>query len=193
MNSKQYAPEHREVLIVGAGFSGLANLHLLRRAGIDAVIVEASDDVGGTWHANRYPGVRTDSESHYYCLSFAQEVTDSWSWTERYPKGAEVHAYLRHVADKLELIPHVRFNSRVTSLTWDSSHQRWYVSLDNGDTMTAGRVVLGTGLLQQPVMPNIPGIADFEGELVHTSRWPQDIDLSGKRVGVIGGSSQMRV
>lgn len=91
MNSKQYAPEHREVLIVGAGFSGLANLHLLRRAGIDAVIVEASDDVGGTWHANRYPGVRTDSESHYYCLSFAQEVADSWSWTERYPKGAEVH------------------------------------------------------------------------------------------------------
>lgn len=194
MKTEQTTPVHHDVVIVGAGFSGLATLHLLTEAGFHATVIEAGDDVGGTWNVNRYPGVRTDCEAHYYCLSISQKVIDSWSWNERYPKGAEVHEYLRHVANTLGLLPSIRFRTRVTDLDWIESGSRWHVTLHDGSILSADRVVLATGLLERPVLPEIPGIDTFAGDLVHTSRWPEDLDLAGKRVGVIGvGSSAVQL
>jgi cation diffusion facilitator CzcD-associated flavoprotein CzcO len=184
-----------DALVIGAGFSGLAILHHLREAGLDTTVVEATDGVGGTWWINNYPGVRTDSEFHYYSFSFSKEVREEWTWTERYPSGKEVLAYLNFVADRLDLRRDIQLNSRVEAAVYDEHTNRWTVTLEDGRTIIATYVVSGMGVLSQAIYPDIPGIESFAGEQYHTANWPREgVDLSGKRVGIIGlGASGIQI
>lgn len=184
-----------DVVIIGAGFSGLAMLQTLRSTNIDALLLEAGDDIGGTWSSNRYPGVRTDCEYRYYCLTLSQDVIDTWNWKERFPTGGEVRAYLRHFATRLGLTSSIQLGSRVEQLTWDAARDLWHVTIHGQPAVAAHHVVLATGLLQKAVYPSIAGLESFTGQMVHTSAWPEDgIDLTDKRVGVIGvGSSSVQL
>ncbi|WP_431879808.1 flavin-containing monooxygenase [Amycolatopsis sacchari] len=184
-----------DAVVIGAGFSGLAMLYHLREIGLDTTVVEANDGIGGTWWVNRYPGVRTDSEFHYYSFSFSKEVREEWTWTERYPGGKEVLAYLNFVADRLDLRKDIQLNSRVRSAVWDDAAGQWTISLEDGRTLTATYLVSGMGVLSKPVYPAIPGIDSFAGERYHTADWPREgVDLSGKRVGLIGlGASGIQI
>jgi len=184
-----------DALVIGAGFSGLAILHHLREAGLETKVVEATDGVGGTWWINNYPGVRTDSEFHYYSFSFSKEVREEWTWTERYPSGQEVLAYLNFVADRLDLRRDIQLNSRVRDAVYDETRNRWRVSLEDGRRIVAKYVVSGMGVLSQPIYPAIPGIDSFAGDRYHTAQWPREgVDLSGKRVGIIGlGASGIQI
>lgn len=122
--------ETHDAIVIGAGFSGLAILHHLREIGLDTVVLDAQDGVGGTWLANRYPGVRTDSEYSYYSFSFSKEVREEWTWTQRYPAGAEVLAYLNFVADRLDLRRDIRLETRVESAVYDEAANTWTVYVD---------------------------------------------------------------
>jgi cation diffusion facilitator CzcD-associated flavoprotein CzcO len=189
------AKTHFDALVIGAGFSGLAILHHLREAGFDTRVVEATDGVGGTWWINNYPGVRTDSEFHYYSFSFSKEVRDEWTWTQRYPGGQEVLGYLNFLADRLDLRRDIQLNSRVRSAVYDEAQNRWTVTTEAGEQLTATYLVSAMGVLSQPIWPAIPGVESFGGERYHTAMWPREgVDLTGKRVGLIGlGASGIQV
>jgi cation diffusion facilitator CzcD-associated flavoprotein CzcO len=180
-----------DALIIGAGFSGLYQLHCLRdRLDLSALVLEAGDGVGGTWYWNRYPGARCDSESHGYCYSFSEDLAREWQWSERYPGHAEVRRYLNFVADRLDLKRSIRFGTRVTSARYDEASNRWQVSTQAGERLTAKYLITAVGCLSTANVPNIPGLDSFEGRWVHTGQWPhEDVDFSGKRVGLIGTGS----
>ncbi len=184
-----------DAIVVGAGFGGLYTLHKLRNAGLETLLLEAADDVGGAWYWNRYPGARCDVESLVYSYSFSPELDDGWRWTEKYSGQPEIQAYLRFVAERLDLLRDIRLQSRVTHAAFDDGSGEWTVQTRGGDAYRARFVVMATGPITEPVFPDIPGFADFAGETYHTARWPRvDPDLRGKRVGVIGtGSSGTQV
>lgn len=176
-----------DVLIIGAGFSGLRMLAEARAIGLRAHVLDAGSDVGGTWFWNRYPGARTDSEAWVYCLAFSQDVIDGWDWTERYPQWHEVYEYIRYVADKLDLRRDIQFETRVTSAVFDGKTNRWTVATEAGELLTCTYLITGLGILSLPVVPQIAGIDRFAGEILLTANWPkEDIDLTGKKVAVIG-------
>ena len=179
--------EHRDVVVIGAGVSGLYQIKRLVDEGFDAVVLEADDDLGGTWYRNRYPGCRFDSESYTYGYSFSDELLDEWHWKERFSSQPENLRYLNYVADKFDLRRHLRFNTRVEQMTWDDEARRWHLRLTDGDEYSARFVVASLGPLSAPTLPRLDGIDDFEGRSFHTYHWPKEpIDLAGKRVGVIG-------
>lgn len=184
-----------DVLIVGAGFSGLYMLHKMRELGFAARIVEAADGVGGAWNWNRYPGCRCDVPSWEYSYSFSPELQQEWVWTERFPAQPEILAYLNHVADRFELRDGIDLGVRVESTRFDEDRGRWAVATDRSGTYDAQFVVMATGGLSVPKNPGIDGFEDFAGEIVFTSRWPCDgVQLEGRRVGVVGtGSSGIQV
>jgi cyclohexanone monooxygenase len=185
-----HAPAHIEVVVVGAGFAGLYMLYRLREIGIGALAFEAADDVGGTWHYNRYPGCRCDVESLQYSYSFSKELQRDWRWTERYATQPEILKYVRHVADRFDLRRDIRFNTRVTTAVYDETVNRWRVTTDRGDVVSARFCVMASGCLSVPRKPSIPGVECFAGEWYHTGQWPADgVNFSGKRVGVIGTGS----
>lgn len=176
-----------DAIVIGAGFSGLAILHHLREIGLSTLVVDGEDGIGGTWWVNRYPGVRTDSEYSYYSFSFSKEVRDEWTWTERYPAGAEVLKYLNFVADRLDLRKDIRLSTRVNKAVYDEDANTWTVHLGDGSTLTTTYLVSGMGVLSQAIFPAIDGIDTFQGEKYHSSMWPRGgADLTGKRVGLIG-------
>jgi cation diffusion facilitator CzcD-associated flavoprotein CzcO len=179
------------VVIVGAGFGGLAAAVALRRRGIDDVtIIERSDGVGGTWRRNVYPGAACDIQSHLYSFSFAQNR----GWTRTYANQPEILAYLESVADDFDLRSHLMLNTEVRTMRWDSDASHWDVELFNGDTMIADVVVSAVGLFGPARYPDIEGLADFSGALIHTALWDESVELTGKRVGVIGtGASGVQV
>ncbi|MDW3216873.1 MAG: NAD(P)-binding domain-containing protein [Ilumatobacteraceae bacterium] len=178
---------HHEVVVIGAGVSGLYQIKRLIDEGFDAVVLEADDDLGGTWYRNRYPGCRFDSESYTYGYSFSRELLDEWHWKERFSSQPENLRYLNHVADRFDLRRHIRFDARVEQMTWDDDARTWHLRLTDGDEYTARFVVASLGPLSAPTLPRLEGIDDFEGEAFHTYHWPKEpIDLTGKRVGVIG-------
>ena len=178
---------HYEVLVLGAGVSGIYQIKSLLDAGFHAAVLEADDDLGGTWYRNRYPGARFDSESYTYGYSFSQEVLDEWHWQERFSGQPENLRYLNFVVDKFDLRKHMRFNARVSSMHWDATAELWRVQLEQGDAYTARFVVTGIGVLSVPTPPKYPGMDVFRGESFHTYWWPHEpVDLRGKRVGVIG-------
>jgi cation diffusion facilitator CzcD-associated flavoprotein CzcO len=125
-----------DAIVIGAGFSGLAMLHHLREIGLSTLVVDGEDGIGGTWWVNRYPGVRTDSEYSYYSFSFSKEVRDEWTWTDRYPAGAEVLKYLNFVADRLDLRKDIRLSTRVHKAVYDEDANTWTVHLGDGSTLT---------------------------------------------------------
>jgi len=184
----------RDVVIVGAGFSGLYMLHKLREQGFDAQVFEAGSDIGGTWFWNRYPGARCDIPSIEYSYSFSRELEDEWQWSERYAAQPEIRRYLEHVADRFDLRSDIRCNARVASAHWDARAHRWTVTLDTGEAVRAKFVVMATGCLSAPKLPDWPGIEMFAGRVLHTGAWDDSVDLSGKAVAVVGtGSSGVQV
>jgi cyclohexanone monooxygenase len=177
-------------IIIGAGFSGLYMLHRLRKLGLSARVFEAGDGIGGTWFWNRYPGARCDIESIEYSYSFSDELQQEWRWSERYPGQSEVLRYLEHVADRFDLRRDIELSTRVTCAQFDEAQQRWRVTTDRGEVATARYCITAVGCLSAHNLPRIEGIDSFAGTIHHTSRWPkQGVDLSGKRVGVIGTGS----
>lgn len=184
-----------DAIVIGAGFSGLAILHHLREIGLRTVVLDAQDGIGGTWWANRYPGVRTDSEYSYYSFSFSKEVREEWTWSQRYPAGQEVLDYLNFVADRLDLRRDIRLGVRVDSARYDEPANRWVVTTTDGVELTTKYLISGMGVLSQSIYPDIPGIETFAGARYHTAHWPRDgVDLVGKRVGLIGlGASGIQV
>ena len=170
-------------VIVGAGFSGLCAGIELKRAGIhDFVILEKADRVGGTWRENTYPGAACDVPSHLYSFSFEPNPR----WTRAYGSQPEILAYLEHCADKYGLVPHLRFGQHVDDARFDEITGTWRVTTAAGETFEARALLLGNGALHLPSLPDIPGLASFEGTQFHSARWNHDYDLSGKRVAVIG-------
>jgi cation diffusion facilitator CzcD-associated flavoprotein CzcO len=180
-----------DALIIGAGFSGLYQLHCLRdRLGLRARVLEAGSGVGGTWYWNRYPGARCDSESHSYNYTFSRELLEEWEWSERYPGQAEIMRYLNHVADRFDLRRDIAFDSRVVAAQYDAPANRWRVTTESGEQISAQFLITAVGCLSTANVPEIAGLGDFEGQWVHTGQWPQDgVDFTGKRVGLIGTGS----
>ncbi len=179
-----------DAVVVGAGFSGLYMLHRLREFGFSTRMFEAADGVGGTWYWNRYPGARCDSESHYYCYSFSEEIRKEWQWSCRYPAQPEILGYLNFVADRLDLKKDIDFNTRLTAGRYDEATHRWIVETDQGETVSARFLITGVGNTSTPAAPNLPGIERFAGRTYHTALWPHEkVDFTGQRVGLIGTGS----
>jgi cation diffusion facilitator CzcD-associated flavoprotein CzcO len=176
-----------ETVIIGAGMSGLYQLHRLRELGIKARVFEAGTNVGGTWYWNRYPGARFDSESYSYGYSFSKELLQEWEWSEHFAGQPETLRYLNHVADKFDLRRDIQFQSRVTAAIYDEGTQSWGVTLEDGSHVRARVLITAIGPLSTPTLPRIAGRDDFQGQSFHTARWPhQPVDFKGKRVAVIG-------
>jgi cation diffusion facilitator CzcD-associated flavoprotein CzcO len=179
-----------DAIVIGAGFSGLYALHRLRELGVRGVILEKAGDVGGTWLMNRYPGARCDIESIEYSYSFSDEIQQEWVWTETMPAQPEIEAYLNFVADRLDLRRDIRFHTNVIAMTFDEGDAAWHIRTEAGESFTAPFVVAAAGILSAPLEPDIAGMDAFGGTSLFTSRWPRDdVDLRGKRVGVIGTGS----
>lgn len=183
-----------DVVIVGAGFAGMYELVRMRRAGFSAIVLEAADDVGGTWYWNRYPGARCDILSVDYSYSWDPELQEEWEWSERYAAQPEILRYAQFVADKHDLRSDIRFNTRVESAAWNDDTSRWTIHTDAGQNVTAQHYVMATGCLSVPKVPDIEGVDRFAGDVYFTSTWPHDgVDFTGKRVAVIGtGSSAVQ-
>ncbi|MEY4761306.1 MAG: hypothetical protein RLZZ200_1162, partial [Pseudomonadota bacterium] len=182
--------EKQDVVIVGAGFAGLYALHALRGLGLSARVFEAGDDVGGTWYWNRYPGARCDVESLEYSYSFSRELEQEWRWKERYAPQAEILAYAQHVADRFDLRRDIQFCTRVTVAHFDEESGRWTVTTDAGGAVSAQFLVMATGCLSAPRLPDLPGLREFKGRVLQTSQWPKEpVDFAGQRVAVIGTGS----
>ncbi|HEX7944512.1 MAG TPA: NAD(P)/FAD-dependent oxidoreductase, partial [Phenylobacterium sp.] len=176
-----------DAIVIGAGMSGMYQVHMLRKAGLSCLLLEAGSDVGGTWYWNRYPGCRFDSETVSYCFSFDEEVLQAWNWTEKFAPQPETLRYLNYVADKLDLRRDMRFNARVTAAHYDVAGNTWKVTTEDGRTETSRFLITAVGILSAPVIPPIPGREAFAGRSFHTSDWPRNgLDLSGKRVAVFG-------
>jgi cation diffusion facilitator CzcD-associated flavoprotein CzcO len=170
------------IAIVGTGFAGLGLAIRLKDAGIDDfVLIERADDVGGTWQANTYPGCQCDVPSHLYSFSFAPNP----NWSRTFSRQREIWDYLRDLADRHDLHPHIRFGHELTAAAWDEQRGRWSVQTSRG-AWTAQVVVDATGPLSQPKAPAIRGLRRFGGKVFHSAHWDHDHDLSGERVAVIG-------
>ena len=182
--------EH-EILIIGAGFSGIGVAVRLEEAGLrDYAIVEQGDDFGGTWYWNRYPGLAVDIPSFSYQYSFAQ----SPDWSRTYAPGDELLAYAKRCAGEHRLADRTRFGTKVTGAQFDEARHRWLVETDGGEEFSVRHIVDATGVLTVPKKPDIPGVESFAGQTIHTARWDPDADLAGKRVGVIGtGASAVQL
>ena len=183
------------VLIIGAGMSGLLAAHRLQQAGVAFTIYEKNADVGGTWYENQYPGCRVDNPNHNYSYSFAQKH----DWPYHFSTQPVLHQYFRDIADVFDLRKHIQFEHEVVSATWDEDSRSWTVVVQdpNGtqQTVTANAVISAVGQLNRPSYPTtIEGFGDFEGPAFHSARWRHDVDLTGKRVAVIGtGASAMQL
>ncbi|MFJ4326955.1 flavin-containing monooxygenase [Streptomyces tricolor] len=183
----QAAARPVDAVVVGAGLSGLYQLHRLRQLGLTAIVLEAGDDIGGTWYWNRYPGARCDIESMSYSYSFSPELDQEWEWSERYASQPEILRYIHHVADRFDLRRDVVLRTRVTRAVYDQDSHLWHLSTDTGRAVTARFVILATGCMSVPKDPGIPGADSFTGAVHHTARWPrEDVSFAGKRVAVVG-------
>jgi cyclohexanone monooxygenase/acetone monooxygenase len=176
-----------DAVVLGAGVAGLYQLHQLREQGLRVRVYDSASEVGGTWYWNAYPGARFDSESHVYQYFFSEELYSEWSWTERFPGQPEIERWLGWIADRLDLRRDIQLATKVVSAHYDEQRDRWIVRTDRGDVIDTQFFVACAGPLSAPLTDLFEGSDDFAGQLVHTSRWPREgIDLSGKRVGVVG-------
>jgi cation diffusion facilitator CzcD-associated flavoprotein CzcO len=176
-------PRPLSVVIVGAGFGGLAAAIELRRHGIeDVTLLESAPEMGGTWFYNSYPGAACDVPSHLYSYSYEQRR----DWSRLCSSQPEILRYLQEVADGHGIRPLVRTSSRVTRCAFDDARSRWNVIAESGDRYEADALVLATGQLNRPSIPRLPGGERFAGHSFHSARWDHDYELSGKRVAVVG-------
>lgn len=187
-------PTRVDVIVVGAGFAGLRALHTFREAGRSVAVLEAGDGIGGVWYWNRYPGARCDIESYDYSYSFSRELEQDWRWSQRYARQPEILEYIEFVAERFDLRKDVHLQQRVTTSVWDDAREVWTVETESGARWEAQYIVWAVGNLSSTKRPDLPGIEDFGGRILHTAQWPhEEVDVSGLRVGVIGtGSSGMQ-
>ena len=175
--------EHFDAVIVGAGFAGIGAAIAFKRMGIENfVILEREDDLGGTWYVNHYPGLAVDVPTTTYSYFFEPNP----NWSRLFSTGAEIKQYADDVADKYDVRRHMRFGVTVGGARWDDDAQLWRVNLVDGETVDARYLVTATGFLSQPHMPDIPGIAEFDGRVIHTTAWDDSYDPTGERIGIIG-------
>ncbi|MFO1131609.1 MAG: NAD(P)/FAD-dependent oxidoreductase [Hyphomicrobiales bacterium] len=180
----------RDAVVVGAGFAGLYMLHKLRGLGLTCLVLEAGSGVGGTWFWNRYPGARCDVESFSYSYSFSEEIEQEWNWSHRYAMQPEILAYANFVADRLDLRRDISFGTRVTAAQYDEHQQHWLVDTGGEGSFRARFLIMATGCLSVPKAPDLPGLAHFRGDVLHTADWPREgYDFAGKHVGLIGTGS----
>lgn len=182
-----------DVLIIGAGFAGIYQLHRALKAGYTARVLERASDVGGTWFWNRYPGARCDVPSLAYSVSYLPDLDQEWTWPETYAHQSDILEYQQHIVERLGLRPNMTFNTEVTDAIWDG--KRWQITTQAGERWSGGFLVMATGTLVVPKMPNVPGLDGFDGRWFHTGRWPQEeVDFTGRRVAVVGtGSTGIQV
>lgn len=190
----QQTLDHFHVIVIGAGFSGVAMGIKLQEAGIPFTIIEKNATFGGTWYENSYPGCGVDTANHFYSYSFRI----NHDWDHFFAKRNEIFDYIRDTAEAHGIAARVRFNQEVTSLVWDDARSIWLLEIRAADgslhPLTANCVVSAVGQLNRPKLPNIPGLADFEGPAFHTARWDHEAQTTGARVGMIGtGASGMQV
>lgn len=182
-------PADFRVLVIGAGMTGLCAAMKLDEAGYDYVVVEKNPEVGGTWYENRYPGVGVDTPSHFY--SYSWEIWPDWQ--HYHPHGADMQRYMTQVADKYGVRRTIQFNTTVETLVYDEAEGLWTVTVRRADgtrdTIRANAVINGHGPVNRFKWPEIDGLHDFNGPVVHTAQWPNDLDLKGKRVAVIGSAA----
>jgi cation diffusion facilitator CzcD-associated flavoprotein CzcO len=190
MTSESRPLREVEVAIVGAGFGGLGAAVYLKRAGIDDfVVLERSHEVGGTWSANTYPGCQCDVPSNLYSFSFAPKP----DWTHSYPEQPQILEYLQDVTRRFGLEPKIELNTELLEAGWDAGAARWRIDTSGGP-YSARFLITATGVLSEPVIPDLPGSDRFEGRAFHSARWDHDHDLAGKRVAVIGtGASAIQI
>ena len=165
--------ERFDAIVIGAGITGLYSLYRLREHGLSVRIFEEGGGVGGTWYWNRYPGCRFDSESYTYGYSFSEELLQEWNWKEYYSGQPENERYLNYVADKFDLRPHIRLNSRVLSAVFDEDDDRWLVQLEDGHRARGRFLITSVGILSAGYTPDFEGIDSLNGSWCHTSRWPK--------------------
>ncbi|MFD3307227.1 flavin-containing monooxygenase [Streptomyces sp. NPDC058694] len=184
-----------DVLVIGAGVTGIYQLHRALESGFSAKLLEAGSGVGGTWYWNRYPEARFDSESYTYGYLFSEKLWEEWEWSEHFAGQPEIERYFNHVVDRFDLRRHMVFGAKVTSAVFDQQSGAWTVRTDDGSEHRARHVVAATGILSVPFIPDIPGRDDFRGEQYHTGLWPKTpVDFAGKRVAQIGtGSSGAQI
>ncbi len=179
-----------DVVIVGAGFSGLYLLHKLRKQGFSTRVFERGSDVGGTWYWNRYPGARCDVESMQYSYSFDQTLQQDWSWAEKYAAQPEILAYLNHVADRFNLRKDIDFDTEVTSAHFDEELSCWNIKTNVSGHVWAQFFIMATGCISTPQTPKIKGLSVYQGKTYHTGAWPHEkVDFTGQRIAVIGTGS----
>jgi cyclohexanone monooxygenase len=179
-----------DAVVIGAGFGGIYMLHTLRNElGLRARAFEKGGGVGGTWYFNTYPGAKSDTEGFVYRYSFDKDLLQEWDWSTRYLDQPDVLAYLQHVVERHDLARDITLNTEVTGAAFDETTDLWTVSTSDGETVTCRYLVNALGLLAKSNIPDIPGRESFAGRMVHTNAWPADLDISGKRVGVIGTGS----
>jgi cation diffusion facilitator CzcD-associated flavoprotein CzcO len=183
--------EKFDVVIVGAGFGGIGAAIQLNRLGYQKIVIlEREDDLGGTWHVNRYPGLAVDVPSTTYCYWFEPNPY----WSRLYAPGAELKRYAEHVADKYNVRRYMRFNTTVEGARWDGEAQVWRVALTDGETLSAQFLIAATGFLCQPRTPDIAGIETFGGRIIHTAEWDDSYSFQGRRAAIVGtGSTAVQV
>ncbi len=179
-----------DVIVVGAGIGGLYALHRFSQQGLSVLGLEQASGVGGVWFHNRYPGARVDVESLDYCYYFSPELYREWTWTERYAAQPELLAYFNHVADRFDLRAKIQFETALVRAQWLPESSRYAVETSTGLRMTCRFLVMATGNLSAARTPDFPGLADFKGEWVQASHWPdRAVELAGRRIAVIGTGS----
>ncbi len=179
-----------DAVIVGAGLGGLYAHYKLRQLGLSLRGFETAPEVGGTWWWNGYPGARCDVESLEYCYSFSDDLLEQWQWSERFATQPEILRYANHVADRFDLRRDIEFDTAIVSGAFDEASNCWTLETSNGERVTTRFLITAVGCLSARILPDVPGLEDYEGRWVQTSNWPkQGVDLAGKRVAVIGTGS----
>ena len=188
--ANQANTEVLDAVVIGAGFGGMLMLYRMREAGFTARALERGDGVGGTWYWNRYPGARVDIESMEYSYQFSEELQQEWRWTERFAAQPELLKYANHVADRFDLRRDIELDTEVTGAHFDEDARHWVVTTADGKEFIGRFLVSATGCLSSTNQPDIAGLDDFAGPVLHTGQWPHEpVDFSGKKVGVIGTGS----
>lgn len=176
-----------DAIVIGAGVCGIYQAYRLQQMGKRFLVLEQASDVGGTWHWNRYPGCRFDSESETYGYSFSPELLQEWDWTEHFAPREETERYLQYVTDKFDLRRHMRFGQRLASAVWKPDLSGWELTTDKGEVLTTRFLLTAIGLLSSPTLPRYEGVEDFGSLSFHTYHAPREgVEFAGKRVAVIG-------
>jgi cyclohexanone monooxygenase len=179
-----------DVIIVGAGFSGLYLLHRFEQAGFSARCFERGGGVGGTWYWNRYPGARCDVESMQYSYGFNEDLQQEWNWPEKFSAQPDILEYANHVADRFDLRKYIELQTEVRASHYDEAARVWHVRTDKGEKLICKYFIMAGGCISTAQIPQFEGLADYNGEKYHTGDWPHEpVSFKGNKVAVIGTGS----